>query len=275
VLVEFFGLPGSGKSTMSRCVAELLRTHGLNVDETTYELDHQHSVVVRLILKASHILRLAITHPFRLLSSLVDILSTDQSTWADFGKSLFNWLFIVSIVSGKRKYDRVVILDQGVAQAFWSINFAAQRQARLDKMLTSVQQSAIKPDLVIYVRAKLQTVGSRLSARTDRASRLNSFGYDVEALQHRHAQSEAIVRKLRSGGTCVIEVTSDERRQLAANATLIANSILVILSQDKQDQEIHSAIQHADLQRCQVRTARTNELVDMIPPCQQNVRRIP
>jgi len=275
VLVEFFGLPGSGKSTMSRCVADFVRTHGLYVDETTYEIDHRHRAVARWALKATRILLFAVAHPSRALSGFAAVLSTDQSTWTDLGKSLFNWLFVMSIASRKRLHGRVTILDQGLAQALWSVDFAARQRACFDRMLASVQQPAIKPDLVIYVRTNLRSVGSRLSARTDRASRLNPFGCDVGALQRRHAQNEAIVQKLRSGGICVIEVENDERQHLAAGAILIGNSILAILAQKKHGPEARSSMQHPGSERCQACRDEPDASEDSIPPYRQNVRRVP
>jgi len=260
---------------MSRCVADRLRTQGLYVDETTYEIDHRHRAVARWALKAVRILLFAIAHPSRALSGSAAVLSTDQSTWADLGKSLFNWLFVMSVASRRRPHDRVTILDQGLAQALWSVDFAARRQAGLDRMLTAVQQPAIKPDLVIYVRTNLQSVGRRLTARTDRASRLDPFGCDVAALQRRHAQNEVIVQKLRSGGIRVIEVENDERQHLAAGAILIGNSILAILAQKKHGPKARSFMLHPGSERCQARRDEPGTSEDSSPPYRQNVRRVP
>ena len=46
--IEFYGLPGSGKSTLSHIVAERLRSEGYAVEEPSYDIDHQHPLPKRV-----------------------------------------------------------------------------------------------------------------------------------------------------------------------------------------------------------------------------------
>lgn len=51
VSVEFYGLPGCGKSTISHLVAKKLREEGYAVNELTYILDHKYSANMRRFIK--------------------------------------------------------------------------------------------------------------------------------------------------------------------------------------------------------------------------------
>lgn len=51
ISLEFYGLPGCGKSTISHIVAKKLRNAGYNVNELTYVLDHEYSKGMRKTFK--------------------------------------------------------------------------------------------------------------------------------------------------------------------------------------------------------------------------------
>jgi shikimate kinase len=44
IFLEFYGLPGCGKSTVSHTVAKLLREKGYTVEEPSFDIDHQRSL---------------------------------------------------------------------------------------------------------------------------------------------------------------------------------------------------------------------------------------
>jgi hypothetical protein len=233
MLIEFFGLPGTGKSTMSRVVVDLVLKRGLVVDEITYDLDHRRPPIERLLAKIAHLARYFAAHPCRGLSDLVRIAATRQATLLDLAKSIFNWMFIASIAAQKRSPHRIVILDQGVAQAMWSIGFAAQDEKSLEKLVTEARGAAPRPDLIVHVRAKWQTIGDRLATRERCVSRLDALGQDHKALQRAEMHGDMIMRMLRSSGIPVIEVENDDRTQLISGARLVAGAILTRLNEQR------------------------------------------
>jgi hypothetical protein len=231
MLIEFFGLPGAGKSTMSRLAADLLLKRGLVVDEVTYNLDHRRSGLERQLAKLGRCVRYAAAHPRHALSDLVRIAATRQATLIDFGKSIFNWMYIASLASRRRSSGRIAFLDQGVAQAMWSICFAALHGKALDLLLGDRQLGALWPDLIIHVQADFQTIGHRLANRQRRVSRLDALGQDHQALLSAEAYVDAIIRRLKAAGIPVIEVENSDPGQLASAARLIANSITTMLNE--------------------------------------------
>jgi thymidylate kinase len=234
MLIEFFGLPGSGKSTMSRMSADLLEARGLTVEEVTFELDHRRKAHRRILTKLVHILRFAARYPVRAIGDGIVVASSGQATWKDGCKALFNWLFIASIAARKRAASQIVMLDQGVAQALWSVRFAARRDAGLDAMLRRARRAALLPDLVVHVRTDLHVVGDRLSARAGRVSRLDAQGRDLQALRHSESQADALIHRLRSSGISVIDLPSEDPGDLVTGARCIADTIMARLNQRNQ-----------------------------------------
>jgi hypothetical protein len=230
MLIEFFGLPGTGKSTMSRLVADLLLKRGLVVDEITYDLDHRQRRVARRLAKFTHVARYIAAHPRYALSDLVRVTATRQATLLDLCKSIFNWMFIASLASRKRSSNRITFLDQGIAQAMWSIGFATQHENSLDLLLADLHGAAKSPDLIIHVRANFQTIGDRLAARKRRVSRLDALGRDQKALQRAETHGDTIMGKLRSSGIPIIKIENNDRRQLVSGARLVAGAILTMLN---------------------------------------------
>ena len=231
MLIEFFGLPGSGKSTLSRLAADRLRARGIIVDEITYDLDHGQPRLGRRLAKFAHSIRYAVMSPRRAFSDLIRIAATRQARPTDLGKSIFNWMFIASLASRKRSATRITILDQGVAQALWSIGFAAQREDWLDLLLAETHGAALMPDLVIQVRADIQTIGGRLATRERAVSRMDAFARDRHALQRAGADGDPVLHRLRSGGVPVIEVDNDDPGQLVSSARVVADAIMIRLNE--------------------------------------------
>jgi hypothetical protein len=231
MLIEFFGLPGTGKSTLSRMAADLLMERGLIVDEMTYDLDHRRPRGQRQLAKLTHLLRYAAAHPCRTASDLAKIAATRQATLLDLGKASFNWIFIASLASQRLASSRITFLDQGVAQALWSIGFAAQNRKPLDLLIANIEGQTLRPDLVFHVRADFKRLGDRLACRSRHVSRLDALGGDHQALLRAEASGDAIIGRLKCAGIPVIEVENSQPEHLASGAQLIANTITTMLNE--------------------------------------------
>ncbi len=65
IIIDFFGLPGCGKSTVSHMLAEELRKQGKVVSEPSYDTDHKLSQVKRKTNKIISFSTYAVSHPVK------------------------------------------------------------------------------------------------------------------------------------------------------------------------------------------------------------------
>jgi len=137
-------------------------------------------------------------------------------------------MFIASVVDSQRA-SVITVLDQGIAQALWSVGHAAQREAWIDLLSLEPASAIAMPDLVVHVRASFESVGDRLTARAQRVSRLDGLGQDYPALVQARANSDAIVRVLRAKGVQVIEIDNDDHEQLISSTRTVADTLLAML----------------------------------------------
>ena len=174
VVIEFCGLPGTGKSTVSHIVASRLRECGHDVSEPSYQLDHGSSPTVRVARKLINAttygvlnldffnvgLQLLKTKP--LLSSL---------------KLIANYYHIKKSMR-KSQSDDVLIFDQGLVQSMWSVLYGNEgMSASLLEYCSSKLNWDGRRTFVIYLYAPHSMVTSRMRERNNDASRLRK---DVE-----------------------------------------------------------------------------------------------
>jgi len=232
MLIEFLGLPGCGKSTLSRFVADLLMEQRIVVEETTYELTHRRGKLARQRAKLRYLAYIAARNPCAAFSNLLTIAVTRQASLSDMRMAGLNWLYILSLAA-RRSPTAVTILDQGIAQAIWTIGFAAQSGSWLDLLLTKAQKVAAMPDLVVRVRADFATIGDRLELREQHTSRMDALGPDHEAFRRGETNCDAIATRFGAIGVPVIEIENDDAAQLAQGAHRIADVIMTVLSEQK------------------------------------------
>lgn len=175
VVIEFVGLPGVGKSTLSHRVAEILQQRGWQVDQPTYSVDHKMRTWERLLLKLRLVSGEAILHPACAVRSVKAILATRQASAADFIRLTVNWLFMSSLL---RKTDRrtgVHMFDEGLLNALWSIGFSA-RSADTVGILGELARQRTTPVVVALIEADIAAVRERLDLRRNGHSRLERAG---------------------------------------------------------------------------------------------------
>jgi AAA domain len=170
-VIEFVGLAGVGKSTISHRVAEILEQRGWRVEQPTYSVDHEMRAWQRRLLKLRLVTAEAIFHPASSVRSLRAILATRQASAADVIRLTVNWLFMSSLL---RKTDRrtgVHIFDEGQLNALWSIGFSAT-SAGTAGILAELARQRSAPVVVALIEADIAAVRARLDLRKNGQSRL-------------------------------------------------------------------------------------------------------
>lgn len=215
--IEFYGLPGSGKSTLSHIVAERLRGDGYAVEEPSYDIDHQHPLPKKAKKFAVGGYWFVFRHrQYRLISEIVKL---------NGYKSLTAFTMTVNVIQKMRIYNsrketEIVIMDQGLIQACVSLSTNGKIRAKenYERLLTMMPNAANA--LKIYIDVNDETALDRMSQRATNDSR-------VEKLQDMDAKKEMLNRircemtHLRelwddSGNDIVIVSSNDLKRDIDA-----------------------------------------------------------
>ncbi len=170
-IVEFAGLPGVGKSTLSHAAAAALRASGEIVTEPTREIMQDPRRQWRKLVFAARTLA---RHPLASVAAVGQIFVSRQKTLKDFGSTAFNFLYVCGLVAEYRKAPGIHFVDQGCINSLWSIGYSASRSPALARLMEIGRDCCGGPisDLVVLVQAQRPTVAARLRARPGAQSRL-------------------------------------------------------------------------------------------------------
>ncbi len=204
MIVEFFGIPGCGKSTLAHATAAHLRAIGVAVDEPTFLLDRRSSMP-RIGRKAAQALHHGLANPGTALVDALRIVKSGQPDARTTFKCLMNWLMIGRNVS-RAPLNPVTFLDQGIAQAVWSIGLSARNTAWLSEVMDAVDIGPI--DAIVHVTAPMAIIEARLSRRTSRSSRLNRA--ELDDIVRAGALADDIVKRFRKRGTVIHDASSND-----------------------------------------------------------------
>jgi hypothetical protein len=221
VIVEFLGLSGAGKSTVSHRVAEQLRGRGLPVREPTLTLTQKPG---RGAIKSLYVARELILHPLSSLRTLKSMSATRQRLPVLFRMG-FNWLMLSSLMRTHR--SSLQLFDQGTFQALWSIGLEARRGTIRDVGRQLVDMIRI-PDVVVVIEAGANVVSHRLKVRGGHESRADLW--DSAALNRSLRTMDEVKSILqassaRPGGPRILFATNGPHDDVEAVADRLAVEI--------------------------------------------------
>jgi thymidylate kinase len=229
MLIEFLGVPGSGKSTLSHGLFERLEARGLAVDEPTYRLDRRPRRAARVMAKLRCVSAFALAQPALAWSAMARVRASRQATWLDFGKCAFNWTLISALASrpGPR---RLILLDQGFAQGLWSIAYAAQRDADIPCWITALADAGMLPDLIVHVHAGQDIVAERLALRAQFESRIDRIGHDREVMRRADALCCSIARAFEARHVPILRVSGATSEDFTRSLHVVEGCALALIS---------------------------------------------
>lgn len=170
-IIDFYGMPGSGKSTVSHKLADELRNSGYIVEEPSWTTDRL-PAYKRLAKKFFGALICSIRYPNKIGLALKKAETVRMSIKASI-KLWINTGYIMYSVLRKSAAD-YRIFDQGIAQAVISL----YTENRLDtyKDVYSDLSEHFSNILNIYVKVSKETAAERMALRSNgksRAEKLN------------------------------------------------------------------------------------------------------
>lgn len=224
-LLEFVGVPGSGKSTISRRVAETVRNSGnCSFNEPTHFINGQLPLPIRPVAKLPYAGYGAVHEIPRMRRYITRNGSTSLNP-----SLLFNWLFVRGVVEWNSGRNWATALDQGLIQAFWSFRLSESDEtvAFFRRRLLEVYPET--PSLIVCVEASPETVETRLASRVDNRSRVGvrPASFDTEESWKAYRYTRGIVRKLVASRLEVAMLTlqNDDQAELAANVESVVDNM--------------------------------------------------
>lgn len=174
--LEFYGLPGCGKSTISHLVAEQLRNDGYLVDEPSYDIDRNFSPFFRKLKKLSIYISWQVFHndTFKKVSAIVG-----KNGYTGIAKieQTSNVLQKICVYQDTRK-RRIVVWDQGLVQASISLSLkgAVDADANLKSLLHILGLNAEIE--FVFISVDEQVALERMSQRQTNDSRVEKLKDD-------------------------------------------------------------------------------------------------
>ncbi|HEX6144801.1 MAG TPA: hypothetical protein VFZ01_18940, partial [Geminicoccaceae bacterium] len=171
LIIEFFGVPGAGKTTLATVLAERLGDAGIPARLHSTP-DSGLRTRLRSLLGKSWSLAVAMASARERLSqtrALLDILPQ-----ADRDQDLRLWQYLIhlsGLYARARRRRQILILDQGSLQAVYSL--AVRSSARSDEALDRAVGAVPRPDLLMALAPSHEIVAERLRQRR-RRGRLRS-----------------------------------------------------------------------------------------------------
>lgn len=174
VVVEFVGLPGSGKSYLAGQVVMAMNRRNAPVQVGDAPLSAGVPRTVRAARKAAHSARELLRHPRR-SSRMLPCIASSQHRGGDAVALAVQWLVTQRLLAAAPPASGLYLLEEGVLQTLWSIGLRGRLEPVL-AVLDDVDGDVLWPDLVVAVEPPLPVVQARLVARQSRHSRVQHLG---------------------------------------------------------------------------------------------------
>ena len=194
-VVEFFGLPAAGKTTVSRQVAEALSTRGIGVEEPTRTIARK-PAPIRIATKGRYLASATVRTP-RASARITRRCLNANDRLPDPVRVAFNHHYVRGVLLRSRARENVGILDQGLYQSIWSIGLAGD--ISYSWLLDSLPlPAAEQPDLVVVLQVSRAALLERTRARGSADTR---FAGEPDQLDRGLAGFDAIVEFLEERGS--------------------------------------------------------------------------
>lgn len=228
LVVEFFGLSGAGKSTICKAVKRHLAGRGLPVVDLATSLgDDQAAWIARHWRRAGYVLYGFMRRPLESVLLVKLVLQDGQTSVRNLMKVCWNFWSILGWYAWLYRRlppDYIVLVDQGLVQAVWSIRFSARvQQADWAAFLTRCGLSHM---MLVALQTPPDVARQRLAARAAGSSRMEAYARD--GFQKEWSKAAALFEELSevlagvSPAPKTVKIDDDGSR----NADMLAQAVL-------------------------------------------------
>lgn len=222
-IVEFVGLPGTGKTTLSRGVAEELSERGFSIGEPTHEIETCRRVS-RIGYKTRLVLTILLNNPSIGFSQTKAVLNSKQKSTSDLFRVLFNLLYVSGIENNYKSTEKIYILDQGLVQGIWAVGFSSAKDWA--EIVREISPLVATPSIIVFVETDKTTITERLQRRRGNHSRFSVVDYEFGREGYDQLKSHFQTTDV---DTQLLVIENDDRDVLNSNVLRIADEIETFL----------------------------------------------
>lgn len=182
-IIEYYGIPACGKSTISHQVAEKLREIGLRVDERAYLYGSEASWLVRILFKIKSTIWV-IWKKKKIIIPLFQKLGKKAfGSNKMYFKQFVNACFVLYVVNTKQENFDVCIMDQGIAQFCGSVAMHTMDLELFQNTLQYLMKEQKQEIYFIYLKVNPSIAYQRIQTRKNGHSRMDLM-HQEEFLEH-------------------------------------------------------------------------------------------
>lgn len=188
--IEFVGLPGTGKTTISALMTELLNNKRINTINTVDS--HRHHVIsfINYLSKTKHLMYLTVTKP-SLVAQIISIVFPNKNfSLLEFIKDILNLCYTISLILILQNSPGFHILDEGLLQYFWSYQCRHCTKIDLNLFLEIWTSTYSFKSNVICLSAKTKTIKERLFDRKNNCNKMGKMVRMAKSSEMFHEMEE-------------------------------------------------------------------------------------
>ena len=172
IVLEFYGLPGCGKSTISHKLADNLRSKGLSVWEPSYEIDRKFGKTMRKVVKFAKLVSFAICS-HRTYKGVSGLVKANGYQGMSALRQLANIAHKIDSYKMADRWD-VTIWDEGLVQASISLAVNGSRNASENESHLMLYTGDVKY-VKVYTKVDKDTALERMKGRSTYDSRVEKM----------------------------------------------------------------------------------------------------
>ncbi|MER8464776.1 hypothetical protein [Mesorhizobium sp. M1396] len=180
--MEFFGLPGIGKTTASTLLANDLRRCGPLAGDVRIAWG-TNAFIDRQIYRIGIVAPRFKDRQFRSLLARIArfVIESGQSSVVDVVKVIWNLSVLVAYIQTERLgKNAIIIMDQGLLQGFLSVFIKSKHRKTSEHWLDILLAIGVHDMVFVHLRGEIGLARNRLLKRGDRSSRMQRASPDCD-----------------------------------------------------------------------------------------------